>query len=279
MLSGRAVAPGELDAASCRLNAANAAPHGVVADVHPLDFIYRFCIENPCFATRELAVKYYFQTGADSAGKFRGVLRELYPGRTQPLDVLEFAAGYGCVTRHLARGGVPLLNLTSCDIHPQALTFLGEQIGVPVIASEQVPEKFHPGRQFDVVFALSFFSHMPRSTFGRWLRALFRTVRAPGYLAFTTQGLEGARHIGCMEIPKDGYWFAPSSEQKDLDTAEYGSTLALPQFVIGEIYAQLAAPIAMYRYAHWWDTQDLWVVSKGAAESVPGERIPGAGPP
>jgi SAM-dependent methyltransferase len=214
-------------------------------------------------------VKYYFQTGADSAAKFLGVLRELYPGRAGALDVLEFAAGYGCVTRHLARGGVPPLNLVSCDIHAEALGFLRDRIGVPVTASERVPENFLPDRQFDVVFALSFFSHMPKSTFGRWLRALFRTLRAPGYLVFTTQGLEGAKHIGCREIPADGYWFAPASEQKDLNTADYGSTLALPRFVIGEIYRELRAPIAMYRYACWWDTQDLWVVAKTGPELPP----------
>ena len=86
-----------------------------------------------------------------------------------PFKLLEFASGYGCVTRHIKKN--PDYDVVSCDIHPQAVDFLRSRIDVKAIQSMHVPEEFAPVDKFDVVFALSFFSHMPKSSFGRWLRA------------------------------------------------------------------------------------------------------------
>ena len=130
--------------------------------------------------------------------------------------------------------------------------------------SAHVPEQFATIEKYDVTFALSFFSHMPRSSFGRWLRALHRSLRAPGYLIFTTHGVKscGAFGITPDDIPSDGFLFRTNSEQGDLDTVEYGSTLSTPDFVINEIYRHVGAPIASYKQASWWGYQDLWVVKK-----------------
>ena len=70
------------------------------------------------------------------------------------------------------------------------------------------PEDFRPSEQFDVVFALSFFTHMPKSTFGRWLARLPRGPPS-GQLAFTTHGLKKCTDFAIKpeDIPADGYWF------------------------------------------------------------------------
>ena len=66
--------------------------------------------------------------------------------------------------------------LTSCDIHSEAIDFLDRQIGVKTLQSVHLPEQFATIEKYDVVFVLSFFSHMPRSSFGRWLRALYGSL-------------------------------------------------------------------------------------------------------
>ncbi len=86
-----------------------------------------------------------------------------------------------------------------------------------------------------------------------------------GYLIFTTHGLKSCENLEITpaDVPSDGFWFSAHSEQDDLDTAEYGCTLATPDFVIPEIYRQTGgAPIVIYKFGHWWEHQDLYVVKR-----------------
>jgi hypothetical protein len=104
---------------------------------------------------------------------------------------------------------------------------------------------------------------MPRSTWGRWLKTLFNCLRAPGHLIFTTHGLAQCGALGLRpEDLADGFWFTKSSEQQDLDTADYGSTITLPNFVIREIYRETGAPVVLYEPAVWPVVQDLWVIER-----------------
>ncbi len=182
----------------------------------------------------------------------------------QPIKLLEFASGYGCVTRHLKK--YPRLELVSCDIHVDAMDFISNELGSRTLLSAHKPEDFSPRDGFDVVFALSFFTHMPKSSFGRWLKALFGALKPTGHLVFTTHGLRKCTDFAIKpeDIPADGYWYQSFSEQKDLDTEEYGMAMTTPDFVVGEIYRQLRAPIAVFRHAYWWGDQDLWVVERAS---------------
>src|SRR5690606_26332661 len=146
----------------------------------------------------------YFEDGRDSAERFAGVVRAHLPERpfTQ-VRVLEFASGYGCVSRHLSGG----CDLTCCDIHPAAHDFVSGALGLESVLSSSVPESLQlPGR-YDVVFALSFFSHMPITTWQRWLARLADAVEPGGLLVFTTQGEASRAHFGDPDIPESGFWF------------------------------------------------------------------------
>jgi hypothetical protein len=244
-----------------RLNETVAEEIGVVPDVHQKDFIYWFCCMHPNLPL-EYAINYYFRDGANSAAKIAELISTFADLDTSSVKLLEFASGYGCVSRHLKK--YPRIDLVSCDIHAEAIEFLKDRIGVKAHQSAHVPEQFSAPETYDVVFALSFFSHMPKSSFGRWLRTLFQALRTPGYLIFTTHGLKSGEPIGItpQDIPADGFWFAKKSEQHDLEVEEYGLTVTTPDYVIGELYRQTGAPIVAYKHAHRWDHQDLWVVKR-----------------
>jgi SAM-dependent methyltransferase len=252
---------GTLSDQMIRLNHAEAKVHDVAPTIHPGDFMYWFCCNHPEL-TLEQAIRYYFWDGGRSAGKLASILAELGLPTGRPIKLLEFASGYGCVTRHIKKN--PDYDIVSCDIHPQAVDFLRERIGVQAIQSVHSPEEFATTNTFDVVFALSFFSHMPRRSFGRWLQALYGSLSAPGYLVFTTHGLKSCEALGITpdEVPADGFWFSAHSEQSDLDATEYGSTLCTPDFVIREVNRSAGASIAMFKHAHWWEHQDLFVVKR-----------------
>jgi len=240
----------------------SAGKQGVVSDIHPNDFIFHFLMTNPCFQSQKDAVEYYFNDGAKSAKKLANLLySDLKLQKGKPFKLLEFASGYGCVTRHLSQE-LPNVTLISCDIHKEAINFISKQFSTEAILSESVPERLRLQQEYDVIFALSFFSHMPESSWGQWIKTLFSGLKENGFLIFTTHGKESAKFFGDPVIPSNGFWFLPDSEQKDLDKNEYGITLVTPDFVIGELYRQIRAPLVIYRYAFWWEHQDLYVVQK-----------------
>ena len=252
---------GVLSKEMLRLNEQWARHVEVPADVHPEDFIYWFVTNHPDRSLED-AIRYYFEDGARSAAKLDGHLSRLFVSDKGPIKLLEFASGYGCVSRHLKKN--PRFDLTSCDIHPQAIDFLRSRLGVRALQSAHTPEDFAAPDKYDAIFCLSFFSHMPKSTFGRWIKALYNSLRPGGYLLFTAHGAhsyEGLR-ITPEHADEEGFWFQATSEQHDLDGAEYGVTLSLPQYVIPTVYRAVAAPIADFRPGEWWNHQDLWAVKR-----------------
>lgn len=245
---------------SCRRYATE---NGVISVVHPQDHIFRFLVENPVFSSVDKAVKYYFRDGQQSARMLGHLLfSEMGLARGPQTSLLEFASGYGCVTRHLA-GALSPVNLVACDIHREACDFIERTLATQAILSSSRPEDLAiESCSYDVVFALSFFSHMPESTWSRWLVCLFDKVRPGGYLIFTTQGLHSRKYFGNPAIPENGIWHISSSEQKDLDSSDYGNTIVSREFVESVADRHLGQSITLFKEAHWWEHQDLYVFRK-----------------
>lgn len=244
------------------LRASAAARHSVSPEVHQDDFLWHFIAAHPAFPEPENVADYYFSDGAESATKLARLIADNLPRAVgDRYSLLEFASGYGMVTRHL-RNALPEADVLACDIHQEAVDFVNKSLGEEAILSRHLPEELEFERQFDVVFALSFFSHMPSATFGRWLAALYRAVGPGGILAFTTHGLASMPALGNPTLSDDGFWFRADSEQHDLQGAEYGSTLSAPDYVIRELFRHTHAPLADFKHGYWWGHQDLYVAVK-----------------
>ncbi len=253
-------------AAAAAQAAAAPAKYGVPADIHADDFIYQFYIESNVKPDPETAranvTTYYFSDGDRSAQRLDGLIRQFHPeAAARRLALLEFASGYGCVSRHLRRMA-DRYELVACDIHPQAIEFLRDRLDVDGVLSRSQPAEFAAPRQFDVVFCLSFFSHMPDRTFGDWIEALFSSLSENGLLVFTTHGREAHGDVGRPALDPAGFWFAPLSEQKDIPTDEYGCMIVTPSYVMQRIARCRGATLVLFQAAAWWDKQDLFIVRK-----------------
>jgi SAM-dependent methyltransferase len=229
---------------------------GVEPNIHVDDFIFRFLLDNPSFPSTEAAVRYYFYDGMNSANKLKELLVDLNYD-INDITLLEFASGYGCVSRHLKKYFGP--RLTACDIHKQAVIFINSVLGIDAILSVKNPDDFVTNRRYDVVFALSFFSHMPRKTWSSWLKSLFEILNPNGVLIFTTHGDLCRKFFGNPVIPEDGFLFFPFSEQKDLDPQEYGNTIVTRGFV-EKCVDEVLHRNCIYLRGFWWGNQDLYVV-------------------
>jgi hypothetical protein len=78
------------------------------------------------------ALLHYFDNGALNSQQIRDLMSTI--GLSSDASVLEFASGYGRVSRHLMD-----LNLVSCDIHPEAVNFLSNVLGVRSMVSAEKP--------------------------------------------------------------------------------------------------------------------------------------------
>jgi len=222
--------------------------------------MFKFMMRHPQFDSDEARVGHYFADGANSARQFTELLRKYCGQLGRKPQVLEFASGYGCVARHLLRDNG--IDLESCDIHPAAVDFLQTRIKVRALQSSAVPEMVSFPHEFDMVFALSFFSHMPISTWTRWLVRLTQCLRPGGVVAFTTHGIACRVLCGDPEIPLSGFWFMASSEQADLPAEEYGSSIVTEEFVRRSVSSIPSVEVVETRLAYWWGLQDLYVLRK-----------------
>jgi hypothetical protein len=242
----------------------------VVPDIHSADFIFRILYEYFHGGRFEEALDWYYFLGrlnAEKVAELAAAFLRRQPGTA--ISLLDFASGYGAVARHIHKA-LPGADLTAMDIHEQAQHFNQERLNIRAVLSSTDPAGLPAPGKYDIVFALSFFSHMPRATFFPWLVKLTEFVKDDGLLIFTTHGRLSHRLMKEINVESDGFGFTPFSEQKDLSVEEYGLTITYHEFVVGELRKLQAFELLLFRQGFWWKHQDCWVLLKG--------QIPNPGP-
>lgn len=234
---------------------------GVSSSVHPEDLIFQFCVNHECFDTVDKAIQYYFAQSCESANKLASLIKEHYSGDSTKVELLEFASGYGAVTRHIVNV-LPSVNVTACDIHKEAVEFIRDTFNIQAAVSSSAPKSLDLPVKYDVIFALSFFSHMPKQTWGNWLLSLVNYIKDGGLMIFTTHGELSRKNFGNPRVDDDGFWFKEASEQTDLDVNEYGMTVTLKNYVEKQIAKIDGAQLILYQEAYWWEHQDVYVLEK-----------------
>lgn len=183
----------------------------------------------------------------------------------QPLlktpKVLEFASGHGRFTRHLTKALGPDRVVVS-DVVPDAVAFSRRTFGVDGFMSVSVPEQVLWPQRYELVFVLSLFSHLPRSTWSRWLKVLWDAVATGGLLVFSTHGVKAAA-FDSVALDSEGFFFAPSSESKVIDAQEYGTAFTSEAFVLQRIAETCGADALVHRApVHFWNHQDAYVLRR-----------------
>lgn len=97
-------------------------------------------------------------------------------------DVLEFGCGCGRVARHLLARRP---RLQGCDVNPRLVAWCDENLPGRYQVNAAAPPAPFPDRSFDLVYALSVFTHLTDEAARAWLKDLARLVR-PGGLAMLT---------------------------------------------------------------------------------------------
>lgn len=230
-------------------------PAAVDAAVHADDEMLRYLVEVRG-GDRDQGLVAYLASGLTI---FRGLsqLVAWHSGGWQESGrLLDFASGYGRVTRFLA-SAVPAERLWVSEIQPGAVEFQAARFGVQPLPSAPRADAFRCDERFDAVFATSLFTHLPEEAFHAWLRRLAVLLTPGGMLVFTTHDptlLDGP------DRPAGGFLFRPVSESRALDLADYGSTWAAEGYV-REAVAAAGPDLSCHRIARGLhNIQDLYVV-------------------
>jgi SAM-dependent methyltransferase len=231
---------------------------GVCCEISPQDDIYRFFDGHP---TSVNPLRDYFADGWRTLSELMLLLESVDRPLLKTQCVLEFASGHGRFTRHLAKALGPQRVVVS-DVVADAVAFARARFGVDGFESTTQPEALHWPARYDLVFVLSLFSHLPRASWGRWLRHLYDAVAPGGLLVFSTHGEEAARRQG-VQLDGEGFFFAASSESNAIDAQEYGTAFTAPGFVQARL-ADCVAGARLLRLAPvwFWHHQDAWVLQK-----------------
>lgn len=165
----------------------------------------------------------YFRNGFEMARTIEQIVRWRFGGFDRVASLMDFASGYGRLTRFLLQK-LPHERITVSDILAEGVEFQQQQFGVHGIVSATNPADFVCDRRFDVIFAASLFTHLPENTFRAWLDRLASLLNPGGVLIFTTHSVE-TFDWSTGEPPGDGeFVFVPLPYSRFLDAHDYGNT-------------------------------------------------------
>jgi SAM-dependent methyltransferase len=210
----------------------------------------------------ELRLFEYLRSGHEALLVLENALRAAGREFGQLGSLLDFAGGYGRVLRHLVQR-VPRERIAHSDVLAPALEFVRTTFGVHSFASAADMSALRFPRRYELIFAASLFSHLPRARFGPALRALHAALEPHGLLVFSTHSplmLEPARR------DRSGFTFAPSSESRVLAVEEYGSSWVEPELVRALCAEQGIEHVALLE-RELWRIQDVYIASR---EPLPG---------
>jgi SAM-dependent methyltransferase len=101
--------------------------------------------------------------------------------------VLEFGCGVGRVLRYWSL--FPSVEVHGTDIAPEAIAWARQNLTFGHFATNALQGPLnYPEEQFDLVYALSVFTHLPVEMQGAWFRELLRIVRPGGLIYITMHG-------------------------------------------------------------------------------------------
>lgn len=213
---------------------------------------------------RERGLFAYFRSGLSIADAMTQILLWRFGDLGRIERLMDFASGYGRVTRFLLRhfradrddrNGQ---GLWVADIYAEAVRFQEESFGVRGVVSTTRPEDFACAERFDAILVTSLFTHLPEERFTGWLRRLLELLRPGGLLIFSVH--DEAIHDPTVAMPESGLLFQELSESNSLDTSDYGSTWVTEAFVRGALERAAEGPVSLWRSPFGLcNFQDLYV--------------------
>ena len=132
--------------------------------------------------------EYFLSSGREHAELIRSILREGGTTIEALGAILDWGCGCGRILRHWIELP-PETRVCGCDINPKAVDWCRNHLDFAEVAvNELEPPLPYPQQSFDLVYALSVFTHLGEELQQAWMRECRRVLKPEGYLLFSTMG-------------------------------------------------------------------------------------------
>jgi SAM-dependent methyltransferase len=159
----------------------------------------------------------------------------------RPLRILDFGIGCARTARHFYRD-LSDIEVHGCDVDKAPIAYLDRD--VPFIAPTAIandPPLPYPDSYFDVIYSISVFTHLRKSSFVNWMNEIARCLKPGGRAIHTFHGSHAlnivedrmsSNSIDLDELRKRGsqfssegfVWVPQNTTSEDVDRAKYGCT-------------------------------------------------------
>ncbi len=147
--------------------------------------------------------EWYWKSGNAAADAILGYVPSA--AREEKFSVLEWGCGSGRILRQL-RSRLPQDRVTLCgsDYNAKTISWCRKSLaGIEFAGNGLNPPLSYRTGQFDLVYSVSVYTHLPEGLFRPWLVELFRVVKIGGIVLIT---LNGERFLGYLSTEeKDSY--------------------------------------------------------------------------
>lgn len=164
----------------------------------------------------DLSVDSFLGSGKQCAQDIKDALAKVGKALQSFKRILDF--GCGCARTMIGlRGIAPSLPLVGTDIDAEAISWCQRHLHFASFETNNpLPPLRHPSGTFDLIYAISVFTHLNEEFQFAWLRELERVTQRKGYVVLTVHGnyyWDGMLSQDRSELQKTGYLFkdGPSS--------------------------------------------------------------------
>lgn len=138
-------------------------------------------------ATGTRDVSWFLRTGVMTVSALRGALGDLHRPIESFRAVLDLGCGCGRVLRHWSNVLGP--KFFGTDYNPAGATWVATNLNyVSVITNDIAPPLRFENSAFDLVYAISVFTHLPVELQRPWIEELYRVIEPRGILLLTLSG-------------------------------------------------------------------------------------------
>jgi SAM-dependent methyltransferase len=155
-------------------------PANVIDEISPRDNMYA------------RSRRFYQRAGQMTLQSAR--LAMLTAGKAEIGSILDFGSGYGRTLRTF-KAAFPDASLTASDINREAVDFCARVFGATPVYSSRDPADIEIEPGFDLIVCNSFFTHVDRDGWSRFLPFLESLLAPGGIFVFTTAGRRAAGRV------------------------------------------------------------------------------------
>jgi SAM-dependent methyltransferase len=184
-------------------------------------------------STGTSSLRWMFDGGALAAASVADILAQDGCRIESVGSLLDFGCGCGRVVRRWARGRA---EIHGCDYHAASIAWCRRHLThARFEVNGLAPPLPYAGASFDVVYALSVFTHLPEPLCGAWFEELRRVLRPGGRLVISTHG---EAYLGELDAQQQARFQAGDAVVRHSDAA--GTNLCGVYFTVDYLRARVS---------------------------------------